>query len=71
MKHKKVLETIYASLYKAFGQQHWWPGDTPLEIAVGAILTQNTSWTNVEKAIQSLKRGKLLSAQALRVSISA
>jgi len=65
MKHKKVLETIYASLYKAFGQQHWWPGDTPLEIAVGAILTQNTSWTNVEKAIQNLKREKMLSAQAL------
>ena len=64
MKHK-VLETIYASLYTAFGQQHWWPGDTPLEIAVGAILTQNTNWRNVEKAIQNLKRGKMLSAQAL------
>lgn len=64
MKHKD-LETIYASLYTAFGQQHWWPGDTPLEIAVGAILTQNTNWRNVEKAIQNLKRGKILSAQAL------
>ncbi|NJD56029.1 MAG: endonuclease III domain-containing protein [Nitrospirae bacterium] len=64
MKHN-VLETIYASLYGAFGPQHWWPGETPLEIAVGAILTQNTNWKNVEKAIQNLKTNKVLSARAL------
>jgi len=46
---------IYNSLLKHFGPQHWWPGDTPFEVIIGAILTQNTSWDNVEKAIVSLK----------------
>jgi len=64
MKHN-ALEAIYARLYEAFGQQYWWPGETPLEIAVGAILTQNTNWTNVEKAIRNLKKQKMLSARAL------
>jgi len=50
----KIIE-IYHKLYHAFGPQHWWPGDSPFEIAVGAILTQNTNWANVEKAIASLK----------------
>ena len=62
---KKILYSIYKKLYRAFGPQHWWPGDTPFEIAVGAILTQNTNWTNVEKAIQNLKRKNALSARAL------
>jgi len=62
---KKILYSIYQKLYRAFGPQHWWPGDTPFEIAIGAILTQNTNWTNVEKAIQNLKRNKALSARAL------
>jgi endonuclease-3 related protein len=60
-----LLETIYAALYETFGPQHWWPGNSPLEIAAGAILTQNTNWTNVEKALQALKRDRLLSARAL------
>jgi len=64
MKHN-ILETIYARLYEAFGQQCWWPAETPLEMAVGAILTQNTSWSNAEKAIQNLKKHSLLSARAL------
>jgi len=46
---------IYERLYKAYGPRHWWPGETPFEVMVGAILTQNTSWRNVEKAIQNLK----------------
>jgi len=46
---------IYNSLLKHFGPQHWWPGETPFEVIIGAILTQNTSWDNVEKAIASLK----------------
>jgi endonuclease-3 related protein len=50
-----LLYTIYKKLFAAFGPQHWWPGDTPFEVAVGAILTQNTSWGNVEKAISNLK----------------
>lgn len=48
-----------------FGPTHWWPGDTPFEIAIGAILTQNTAWTNVERAIAKLKRAKLLEARAM------
>ena len=63
---KKILSSIYKKLYRAFGPQHWWPGDTPFEIAVGSILTQNTNWTNVEKAIQNLKSKNALSARALQ-----
>ncbi|MHC4540735.1 MAG: endonuclease III domain-containing protein, partial [Planctomycetota bacterium] len=51
--------------YEAFGPQHWWPGETPFEIITGAILTQNTSWTNVEKAIANLKSAGHLSPEAL------
>lgn len=46
---------IYQELYQAYGPRHWWPGETPFEVMVGAILTQNTSWKNVEKAIAALK----------------
>lgn len=63
--HKKVLTDIYNTLYKSFGPQNWWPGDTPFEIAVGAILTQNTNWGNVEKAISNIKRQKALNAKKL------
>jgi endonuclease-3 related protein len=62
---EKILYSIYKKLYRTFGPQHWWPGDTPFETAVGAILTQGTNWTNVEKAIKNLKRNNALSAQAL------
>lgn len=48
---------IYDRLYAHFGPQSWWPGETPLEVMVGAVLTQNTNWTNVEKAIDNLKAG--------------
>ncbi len=59
------IEIIYKTLYKAFGPQHWWPGDAPFEVAVGAILTQNTNWGNVEKAINNLKAVKALTARKL------
>ncbi|MEN8205021.1 MAG: endonuclease [Pseudomonadota bacterium] len=49
-----TLKTVYRLLYDAHGPQHWWPGDTPFEVMVGAILTQNTAWANVEKAIANL-----------------
>ncbi|HAO93727.1 MAG: hypothetical protein A2X99_07560 [Deltaproteobacteria bacterium GWB2_55_19] len=55
----------YEALISAFGPQGWWPGETPIEVAVGAILTQNTAWTNVEKAIGNLKRAGALSYGAL------
>lgn len=46
---------VYDVLHAAYGPQHWWPGDTPFEVMVGAVLTQNTSWVNVERAIDNLK----------------
>jgi endonuclease-3 related protein len=57
--------TIYHLLYRAFGPQHWWPGDGPFEMMVGAILTQNTAWSNVEKAIKNLKKENLLTVRGL------
>lgn len=59
------LEGLYAKLRGAYGFRHWWPGETRLEIFVGAILTQNTSWTNVEKAIAGLKSEGALEFEAL------
>lgn len=56
-----VLMTIYRKLFRFYGPQEWWPGETPFEIAVGAILTQNTNWGNVERAIRNLKERNLLS----------
>jgi endonuclease-3 related protein len=58
-KSNKLLQ-IYNRLYRHFGPQHWWPAKTPFETSIGAILTQNTAWSNVEKAINNLKKEKLL-----------
>ena len=62
---KRKLEGIFKRLYSVFGPQYWWPADSVLEIMVGAILTQNTNWSNVQKAISTLKEKKLLSAHKL------
>ena len=59
------LNEIYKLLFERFGPQHWWPGQSPFEIIVGAILTQNTNWTNVEKAINNLKAAKLLTPEKM------
>ena len=56
---------IYHELFRTFGPQRWWPGETPLEVIVGAILTQNTAWGNVERAIANLKKARLLSVEGL------
>jgi endonuclease-3 related protein len=56
---------MYAKLYDAFGAQHWWPGETPFEVMVGAVLTQNTNWRNVSRAIDNLRTENLLTLQAL------
>jgi endonuclease-3 related protein len=56
---------LLARLQQAFGPQHWWPADSPFEVMVGAILTQNTSWTQVEKAIAGLRKAQLLDGKAL------
>ncbi|MFH1641262.1 MAG: endonuclease III domain-containing protein, partial [Candidatus Omnitrophota bacterium] len=54
------ITSLYNKLYSHFGPQHWWPAESSFEVIVGAILTQNTNWLNVEKAINKLKEGKLL-----------
>lgn len=64
-KMKTPLMKIYRKLYAEFGPQKWWPGDTPFEIAAGAILTQNTNWQNVERAIGNLKKQGNLSARKI------
>lgn len=56
----QILLQIYEKLYAYFGPQGWWPADTPFEVCVGAILTQNASWKNVKKAIENLKKENLL-----------
>ncbi|HXG36273.1 MAG TPA: endonuclease [Dehalococcoidia bacterium] len=60
------LLAIYQRLLGAYGPQGWWPGETPFEVIVGAILTQSAAWTNVEKAIANLKAAGALSPQGLR-----
>ncbi len=59
------LLDIYQRLLAAFGPQHWWPGESPFEVAVGAVLTQNTAWRNVERAIDNLKRAGCLAPEPL------
>jgi endonuclease-3 related protein len=59
------LLSVFHSLLAAYGPQHWWPAETPFEVMVGAILTQNTAWTNVERAIVRLKDRIPLDAEAI------
>ncbi len=62
---RQQLQDIYERLFMRFGAQQWWPGQTTFEIIVGAILTQNTNWGNVEKAIANLKKHGVLSPEKL------
>jgi endonuclease III related protein len=61
----KTLLYIYEKMLDALGPQKWWPGETPFEVIIGAILTQNTNWSNVEKAIRNLKTAGKLSPEAI------
>lgn len=60
-----LLSDVYDRLLAAYGPQHWWPGESPFEVMVGAILVQNTAWKNVEKAIANLVEHGLLEPRAL------
>lgn len=60
-----LLRGVYDALYAAYGPQGWWPGETPTEVAIGAILVQNTNWQNVEKAIARLREAGMLDWSAL------
>lgn len=64
--NKEKLLAIYKALYKAYGPQKWWPAKTRFEVIVGAILTQNTAWSNVEKAINNLKKAGLLKPEKIK-----
>ncbi|MEE9223675.1 MAG: endonuclease III domain-containing protein, partial [Thermoplasmata archaeon] len=59
------VREIYSRLFDSFGPQNWWPADTPFEVMIGAILTQQTSWKNVEIEIQNLKDKDLLNVVSL------
>jgi endonuclease-3 related protein len=61
----KILNDIYEALLDRYGPQHWWPAESVFEVLVGAILTQNTAWTNVERAIANLKSADLLTTEAI------
>src|SRR5579862_781390 len=65
---KKEAEILryYGELFRAWGPQHWWPAETRFEVIVGAYLTQNTAWTNVELALANLRQARLLSVDGIR-----
>lgn len=63
---EKDIRRYYRALSRAWGAQHWWPAETRFEVIVGAYLTQNTAWTNVEQALANLRRAELLSVEGIR-----
>lgn len=65
MNTPQKLNKIFHILLETFGPRNWWPGETPLEVIIGAVLTQNTSWKNVERAIKNLKTKKQLDVKRL------
>jgi endonuclease-3 related protein len=67
MRNDNIYTEVYQNLFDHFGPQNWWPGETPFEIIVGAVLTQNTNWGNVSKAIDNLKDAGLLSFSSLKL----
>ena len=62
---RERLLDVYRRLHDAYGPQHWWPGDSPFEIIVGAILTQAASWYNVDKALANLKAAGALTPEGV------
>ncbi len=60
------IRTYYRALFRAWGRQHWWPAQSRFEVIVGAYLTQNTAWTNVEKALANLRAARLISVNGIR-----
>src|SRR6267154_621508 len=63
---EKKIQAYYRMLFSAWGPQHWWPARTRFEVIVGAYLTQNTAWTNVERALANLRAARLLSVAGIR-----
>ena len=65
MANALTVQELYERLLSFYGPQNWWPAETPFEVVVGAVLTQNTAWRNVEKAINNLKREGLLDPESI------
>ena len=65
MTYDMPFEEVYNKLFNHYGPQHWWPAETPFEVMVGAILTQNTAWSNVERAIDNLKQNRCLTPEKI------
>lgn len=61
-----AIRAYYHALFSAWGRQHWWPAQSRFEVIVGAYLTQNTAWTNVEKALGNLRSARLLTIGGIR-----
>jgi len=66
VKPEENIRSYFATLYDTWGPQHWWPARSRFEVIVGAYLTQNTSWTNVERALDSLRKAQVLSLRGIR-----
>ena len=66
MSNSRAIRSYFDTLYRAWGRQYWWPADSAFEVIVGAYLTQNTSWTNVERALQGLRQARMLSVAGIR-----
>ena len=66
-----MLIDVYDTLFSKYGPQGWWPGEGPLDVVIGAILTQNTAWSNVEKAITNLKMSNLWALESIHRSSQA
>ncbi len=65
LSEERIINQVYNRLYVSFGSQEWWPGDTPFEVILGAILTQAVNWSNVEKAITNLKKEGILDPDSI------
>src|ERR1700692_3426957 len=63
---QQAIRAYYQTLFAAWGCQHWWPAQSRLEMIVGAFLTQNTAWTNVEKELSNLRSARLLTLDGIR-----
>jgi endonuclease III related protein len=66
LKPEEHIRSYFQTLYDAWGQQHWWPARSRFEVIVGAYLTQNTSWANVERALDSMRKAHVLSMRGIR-----
>ncbi|MBZ5512547.1 MAG: endonuclease III domain-containing protein [Acidobacteriia bacterium] len=66
LSRSETIRAFYQTLFRAWGRQHWWPARSRFEVVVGAFLTQNTAWANVEKALAQLRRARVLSLRGIR-----